>query len=207
MRKHARTILLGAAIVAGCSDSTGEGGGGGNGAPTPLLLAATAPDLCADSTGAWFKKDPAGQDSTIALVFPEVGSDCQGSTEDFIRLTLKKTSLWRYPDGNLIADGDSVFISLKWVGNDSILFELKPSGLQFDVDNRAELKIEYGEAGDDLNGDGDVDSEDAEIEHRLDIWRQAQPGDPFVRVGTGKIEDSNEIEAKLTGFSRFMIAY
>jgi hypothetical protein len=208
MKKLARMTLLGAAITAaGCSDSTGEGGGGG-GTPTPLLLSATAPDLCADSTGAWFKKDPInGQDSTIALVFPELGSDCLGSTEDFIRLTLKKTSLWRYPDGNLIANGDSVFISLKWVGSDSILFELNPSGLQFDPDNRAELKIEYDEAGDDLDGDGDTDAEDAEIEHRLDIWRQAQPDSPFVRVGTGKIEDSNEIEAKLTGFSRFMIAY
>jgi hypothetical protein len=207
MRTHARTILLGAAIVAGCSDSTGEGGGG-SGTPTPLLLSAAAPALCADSTGAWFRKDPInGQDSTIALVFPEVGSTCQGSTEDFIRLTLKKTSLLRYPDGNLIANGDSVFISVKWVGSDSILFELKPSGLQFNPAEPAELKIEYDEAGPDLDRDGDVDAEDTEVEHRLDIWRQAQAGAPFVRVGTGKIEDSNEIEAQLTGFSRFMIAY
>jgi hypothetical protein len=200
-------MLLGAIIAtAGCSDSTGEGGGG-NTPPAALLLAATAPNLCADSTGAWFKKDPAGQDSAIALVFPEAGVDCLGNTEDFARLELKNVSLLRYPDGNLIANGDSVFISLKWVGNNSILFELKPSGLQFDPDNPAKLKIEYGEAGEDLNDDGNVDAEDEEIEHRLDIFRQAQPGAPWVPIGTGKIEDSNEIEAKLYGFSRFMIAY
>jgi hypothetical protein len=200
--------MLGAAIaIAGCSDSTGEGGGG-NGPPTALLLSATAPDLCGgDSTGAWFKKDPAGQDSAIALVFPEDGVNCQGSTEDFIRLELKNISLQRYPDGNLIANGDSVFISLKWVGNDSILFELKPSGLQFDEDNPAKLKIAYDEASDDLDHDNDVDAEDEDIEHRLDIWRQARPDTAWVKIGTGKIEDSNEIEAKLFGFSRFMIAY
>jgi hypothetical protein len=199
--------MLGAAIaVAGCSESTGEGGGG-NTPPTALLLAATAPQLCADSTGAWFKKDPAGQDSAIALVFPEAGSTCQGTTEDFARLELKNISLLRYPDGNLIANGDSVFISLKWVGNDSILFELKPSGLQFDEDNPAKLKIEYDEASDDLDHDNDVDAEDQDIEHRLDIWRQARPDTAWVKIGTGKIEDSNEIEAKLFGFSRFMIAY
>lgn len=205
MGRHTRWMLGAAIAVAGCSESTGEGGG--NTPPTALLLATTAPDLCADSTGAWFKKDPAGQDSTIALVFPETGSTCQGTTEDFARLELKNISLLRYPDGNLIANGDSVFISLKWVGNDSILFELKPSGLQFDPDNPAKLKIEYDEASDDLDHDNDVDTEDQDIEHRLDIWRQAQPGAPWVKIGTGKIEDSNEIEAKLFGFSRFMIAY
>ncbi len=208
MRTRIGCVLLGAAIAtAGCSSSTGEGGGGPPAGPTPLLLATTAPPLCADSTGAWFKKDPAGQDSTIALVFPESGATCQGSTQDFIRLKIKPTSLLRYPDGNLIANGDSVFISLKWLGLSSILFELKPSGLQFDPAERAELKIEYDEAGDDLNHDDNVDEQDDDIEHRLDIWRQEAPDSPFVRVGTGKIEDSKEIEAKLTGFSRFMIAY
>lgn len=206
MRDHVRHVLLTAAIVtAGCSsDSTNEGG---TETPTPLLLAATAPALCSDSAGAWFKKDPAGPDSTIALVFPENPPDCQGSTHDFLRLKLKGNSLSRYPDGTLIANGDSVFISVKWVGNDSILFELKPSGLQFDQDDRAELKIEYDEVGDDLNHDGDHDEEDDDIERRLDIYRQEHPGAPFVRVGTGKIEEEHEIEAKLSGFSRFMIAY
>lgn len=207
MGRHTRWMLGAAIAIAGCSDSTGEGGGG-NDPPTTLLLAATAPDLCADSTGAWFKKDPAGQDSAIALIFPEPGgTNCLTNTEDFARLELKNISLLRYPDGNLIANGDSVFISLKWVGNDSILFELKPSGLQFDPDNPARLKIEYDEASDDLNHDNNVDAEDVDIEHRLDIFRQAQPGAPWVPIGTGKIEDSNEIEAKLYGFSRFMIAY
>lgn len=211
MRSTVRLILLAAATVAlagGCSDSTNGGGGGTPpGALTFLRLAPTAPALCADSVGAWFKRDPNGQDQELALVFPEVGSTCLGSTQDFLRLKLTKETLLRYPDGNLIANGDSVFISVKWVGSDSILFDLKPSGLVFDPAKPAELKIEYDEAGPDLDDDGDVDTDDDLVEDQLDIWRQERPGDDFFRVGTAKLEDINEVEAKLNGFSRFALAY
>lgn len=207
--KHPTTwILLAVALAAsGCSDSTGGGGNRSPGDLTVLRLASAAPALCADSVGAYFKKDPNGQDQEIALVFPEPGSSCAGNTEDFLRLKLKPLSLQRWPDSALIANGDSVFISVKWVGSDSILFDLHPSGLIFDPANPAELRLEYGEAGDDLNHDNAVNAEDSTIEHELDIWRQEKPGDPYVRVGTGKAEDTNEIEAKLNGFSRYAIAY
>jgi hypothetical protein len=209
MKHRTHKALSAAALVVACtacSDTTG-GGGGGRTDLTFLRLAPTAPPLCSSTVSAWFKKDPAGQDSTIALVFPQAGSTCAGSTEDFLRLRLKPLSLQRWPDSTLIANGDSVLITVTWVGNDSILFDLQPTGLIFDVANPAELKIEYGEASDDLNHDGRVDGEDGTIEHALDIWRQEKPGDPFVRVGTGKAEDSNEIEARLNGFSRYAIAY
>ncbi|MBL8978582.1 MAG: hypothetical protein JNM53_09225 [Gemmatimonadetes bacterium] len=213
MRHPIRATTLGAALIAlaaACSDSTGGGGGTPPDQLTYLRLPPTAPPLCADSTGGWAVKDPNGQDFEIALVFPESGNlaDCTGgSTEDFLRLKIEKLALLRYPNGNLVSNGDSVFISVKWVGADSILFDLEPSGLTFDPAKPADLKIEYDELNDDLDGDGDTDAEDADIEQQIDIWRQAKPGDPFVKVGTGKIEDQNEIEAKLLGFSRYAIAY
>jgi hypothetical protein len=203
------TLLAAAVLAAACADSaTSSGGGTPPSALSFLRLASTAPPLCADSTGAWFIKN--GEDKTIQLVFPESGqlADCAaGPTEEFASLLVKKMSLLRRPNGTLVSDGDSVFISLKWVGSDSILFEFQPTGLLFDPAVPPELKIHYTEAGDDLNHDGRVDEEDADIETRLDIWRQERPGDPFFRVGTGKIEDQNEIEAKLNGFSRFALAY
>lgn len=197
------------AAVAACSDSSNSSGSGTPGSElTFLRLAPTAPTLCNDSTGAWFVKDPNGQDQEIALEFPETAGGClAGNTEDFLRLKLKPTSLLRRPDNTLISNGDSVFIYVRWVGNDSILFDLQPSGLLFDLANPAELKIEYGEAGEDLDGDGNVDGEDHVVETKLDIWRQEHPGDPFFRVGTAKSEEFNEIEAKLNGFSRFALAY
>lgn len=214
MRFPLRSLTLATALLAGvgaCADSTGGGGGGKPPSALNIIrLADTAPPLCADSTGGWVTRDPAGQSTEFALVFPESGNlaDCNGgSTEDFLRLKIEKDAIQRRPDGSLIADGDSVFISVKWVGNDSLLFDLQPSGLVFDPANPAELKIEYGEAGSDLNDDGNTDGEDDDIETRLDIWRQEQPGDDFVRVGTAKLEDENEIEAKLNGFSRYAIAY
>lgn len=213
MQKRWQLVLMAAAIVtvAACSDSSNSSSGG-----TPpgdlsfLRLTDTAPALCSDSTGAWFVKDPNGQDKEIALYFPEEGipGNCAiNKTEDFLRLKVTKLSLLRRPDNTLISNGDSVFISVKWVGNDSILFDLQPSGLLFDPANPAELKIEYGEAGDDLNDDGRVDGADSTAETKLDIWRQERPGDPFFRVGTAKSEDVNEIEARLNGFSRYALAY
>lgn len=210
MTKRSHWTLLATVAVAAvaCSDSTSSNGGTPGSDLSFLRLAPTAPPLCADSTGAWFVKN--GEDKTIELVFPESGqlSDCAlGPTKEFASLEVKKLSLLRRPNGTLISDGDSVFISFKWVGNDSILFEFQPTGLLFDPAERPELKINYTEAGPDLNDDGEVDGEDDSVETRLDIWRQERPGDEFFRVGTGKIEDSNEIEAKLNGFSRFAIAY
>jgi hypothetical protein len=205
-----RKVFLFAALLAAaaCSDSTGGGGGGTTpGDLTFLRLAATAPQLCADSVGAYFKKNPSGQDTAIALTFPEEGPDCNGSTEDFLRLTLKGGSLLRNPDSTLISNGDSVFIYVKWVGSDSVLFDLYPTGLVFDPENPAKLKINYGECGDDLNHDNQVDNEDHDVEQRLDIWRQEHPGDDFVRVGTAKSDEDKEIDARLNGFSRYAIAY
>jgi len=208
MNQLTRGTLLAVVLAASaCSDSTGGDTTRPPADVTVLRLAATAPPLCADSAGAYFRKDPNGQDQEIALVFPEGGGSCAGSTEDFLRLKLKPLSLQRWPDSTLFANGDSVFIWVKWVGSDSILFDLEPSGLIFDPANPAELKLEYGEASDDLNHDDRVDGEDSTIEQRLDVWRQEKPGDPFVRVGTAKAEDSKEIEARLNGFSRYAIAY
>lgn len=205
------TLLAMALSVAACSDSSNSSDPGKPAGDLNFLrLTDTAPPLCADSVGAWFFKGPDADDQELALEFPESGNlaNCgSGDTEDFLRLRLKKLSLSRFPDGSPIANGDSVFISVIWVGSDSILFTLKPSGLQFDPHDPAELKIEYGEAGDDLNDDGHVDGQDSDVERKLDIWRQELLGDPFFKVGTAKIEEENEIEAKLNGFSRFAIAY
>jgi len=69
------------------------------------------------------------------------------------------------------------------------------------------LEIEYGEADDDFNEDGTVDEEDDAIEDELAIWRQAVVGGVFERLGSVTIEDLEEIEVDLLGFSRYAIAY
>ena len=171
---------------------------------TYLRLATTAPPLCSNTVTFDAVK---GTSVEAALVFPEPGDDCNGSTEDFVRLKIDAQSLLEMPDGTPINDGDHVTITMTWVGGDSIMVELEPTGLVFNPAKPAELKIEYGEASDDLNHDGTVDQEDDDIEQELGMWRQEHPGDDFVLIGSVKVEDANEIEAKLNGFSRYAIAY
>jgi hypothetical protein len=82
-------------------------------------------------------------------------------------------------------------------GSGELLLELQPTGLQFRATEPAELEMEYREA----------EGVTAVIEAELGIWRQESPGDPFVRIGTVVIEDLDEVEAELTGFSRYALAY
>ncbi len=205
IRLLAITALLGGA--AACSDSNGGGGGGSvpPGELTFIRLAPTAPTLCADTVRFWAKR---GVGIEAALVFPEPGDDCNGSTEDFVRLKLDAQSLAAYPDGTPFQAGDSVFITLAWVGNDSILVHLEPTGLVFNPAQPAKLKIEYVHTNGDFDEDGDSgDAEDDSIEHQIDLWRQPTLVDDYTKVGTAKFEDTDEIEADLNGFSRYALAY
>ncbi|MEO8138246.1 MAG: hypothetical protein ABI742_01310 [Gemmatimonadota bacterium] len=202
-RKH---LLLAAALITGaaaCSDSTG---GGSITRPAADLnyvhLAFTAPAPCADSVGAWFVRRTSGSDQELALEFPKSGipADCTngGETEDFIRLKLDRASLAQLPNGTPIAIGDSVFISIIWAQGDSVLFEMRPTGLIFSPANPAELKISFGETD---------EASDSTIVNQLSVWRQAQPADSFVKLATTKLDAEQELEVKLNGFSRYAIAY
>jgi hypothetical protein len=59
----------------------------------------------------------------------------------------------------------------------------------------------------DFNHDGVSDAEDTAIESTLAIWRQENLGDPFVRLSSVLSSDLDEVEAGLTGFSRYALAY
>ena len=88
-----------------------------------------------------------------------------------------------------------------------MLFDLEPSGLQFNPAEPAELKIHYDHAAGDFNDDGVVDGIDTSIEGTLAIWRQEHPGDPFVRLASVLEVELDEVNVALTGFSRYALAY
>lgn len=208
--KHSRLALAATMVLVACADGTSNsndppGVPGDN--LTTLLLPITAPTLCADSAGRWFHKSTSGASEEIALTFPEDGGDCNGEVEDFLRLRLDRRSLATLPNGDPVNVGDSVFISVKWVGSDSVLFQLSPSGLKFTPGNEARLKIKYDKLNGDLNDDGSDDENDRDIEQRLDMYRQEEGDTLWFPVGTLKVEEDDEIEADLRGFSRYMIAY
>ncbi len=133
--------------------------------------------------------------------------DQQGQRGDeFVRLRVDATSLFRLPTGQSIAPGDSVLITIM-VDPSRLVVTLLPSGLVFSSSRPAELRIRYDKANLDYNDDGTVDSEDDDAEARFAIWRQSLPGQPFVRLGSVRFDDDKRVEANLTEFSRYAISY
>lgn len=193
-------VMMLSALSLACSDATGPEERPAD-ALNILRLGPDAPALVANEVSFYAKR---GEDREGALFFQASGG---GPGDEFVRLRVPSGALLARPDGSPILAGDSVLITLRTVDASRILFEFEPAGLQFSPTDPAELKIEYEHADEDFDSDGDVDEEDADVEVRLAIWRQEAPGDPFVRLGSALIEDLDEVEAELIGFSRYAISY
>lgn len=199
-----RCLLLAALLgtVGSCSD--GNGPTDGTKPPSELNVIHVAPTstpLFNPSASFYAKR---GEDREVRIFFQdEVG----GQGEEYLRLRVNAQSLLALPDGTPVLGGDSVLIHVNVVDPAEMLFELTPSGLQFNPLDPAELKIHYDHANGDLNDDGRVDGEDDSLESTLSIWRQEQPGDPFVRLTSVLSVELDEAEAELTGFSRYALAY
>ncbi len=195
------TLLL-AVGLASCGESTAPGGGTRPPAQLRIIeLAVNAPPLEADSVSFVATKGQ-GAEQRINFLLPG------GEREEYLRFTLDGASLLARPDGTPIANGDTVHITLKVVDPRKVLFEFRPEGLKFDPAHPAKLRIDYGEANKDYNQDGiEGDAGDQVAENQFAIWRQPRVGDDFIQLGSFLSKDLEEIEAELTGFSRYAIAY
>lgn len=191
-----------AGVVASCSDSSGPTDG------TRPPAALNVVHVAATSTPLFNPVDSfyavRGVDREASIYFQD--ADGQAG-EEYLRLRIDAPTLQALPDGTPIAVGDSVLIHIRVVDPSQMLFELQPSGLKFNPAVPARLKIHYDHADGDLNDDGVVTSADSLIEGTLAIWRQEQPGDPFVRLGSALSVDLDEADADLLGFSRYALAY
>ena len=123
------------------------------------------------------------------------------------RFKLDGQSLLAYPDGTPFGAGDSVRITIRVVNPDSIYFQFEPAGLTFDPAHPAQLKIEYAETGGDFNEDGTGDAR----RHRHRAYpghlAAARASDSFTRLQSIRVEEQEEIDASLLGFTRYAIAY
>lgn len=202
-RTRWRSALALAALAAGgCSDSSGPA----EVVKPPeelviLRLAATSPPIWNPEVTFWAYAD---RDREAKIWF----QDTEGNAgEEYLRLRVSAGSLLTYPDGAPFGPQDSVAITIRVVDPALLLFEFEPAGLRFNPAEPAQLEIEYAEADDDLDDDGDVDAEDDALESEVYVWRQRDIGDPFERLFTLRFEDLDELEAEIPGFSRFAIAY
>jgi hypothetical protein len=204
MRRVRLFPLLLAAAMAGCSDS------GGPGLPdtkppgqlTIIPLPATAAPIWNPVDSFYAKK---GTDRELRIYF--TNSDTTGPGEEYMRLRVDAASLLNRPDGTPFQVGDSILIVARIPDPGLIQVQFEPAGLTFNPSVPAQLKIEYGETGGDLDDDGDVDAQDSTIVNTMAIWKQEQPGDSYLKVGGVNVQELDEIQADITSFTRYAIAY
>lgn len=206
MRRSPSFRLIFLALLAGlgaCSDSTNPGDT--NKPPAQLTVVRLAPSSAPlfNSPDSFYAVK--GEDRELRIDFQDPATG--GAGEEFLRLRVRPGSLLSRPDGSPFAPGDSVLITVRVVDPTQILFEMEPSGLTFDSAEPAELKIHYDHADHDFNDDGTIDVFDARLKSQLAIWKQELPTDPFVRLGSVNVEESEEINADVLGFTRYAIAY
>ena len=192
--KSIRPLLVTLILAAGCGTDTTVGPG----VPVPP----DEPKPAAEFSP--LRLAPSGPlDSTVYRFVARRGTSAevkiryQDTHKTFLEFKLEDKSLLTRPDGSPFANGDTVTITIRVPDGGEALVEFEPSGLRFDPENPAELKLEYGEA----------DGLTPDIERKLAIWRQETVGGPWEQLGSVRFEDSKEIEADLTGFSRYAISY
>lgn len=144
-----------------------------------------------------------GEDRELRMRSAPTPDDDDG--EKFLELKIEEETLLRRPDGTAFAEGDSILITVTLDPQGRFLFDFQPSGLVFNPDEPAELKIRYVLANEDFDGDGDVDDDDRAFEALLSIWQREDSNDPFIRLQTFEIDD-DELEADLNGFTGFALA-
>jgi hypothetical protein len=202
---HALQCLLLAAVagaVGSCSDSSGPDDGIRPSDDLKVVHVASTSTPLFNASDSFYAKR--GEDRELRIYFQDASG---GQGEEYLRLRIDAPTLLALPDGTPVLPGDSVLVHVLVVDQTQMLFELQPSGLKFNPLVPARLTIHYGHAGGDLNNDGVVNGEDGAIEGSLAIWRQEQPGDPFVRLTSVLSLDLDEAEAELNGFSRYALAY
>lgn len=200
-----RLIALPFALALACSDS---GGPDDDGTRPPsdltiLRLSGDSPPLLNPVESFYAVRG----DNREVRIFFEDENDPGEAGDEYLRFAVDNDALLARPDGTLFVEDDSVLITVRVVDAARLLFEFEPAGLSFSPSRPAELKIHYDKADDDLDEDGDVDIDDEELELTLAIWRQESDGDPFVRLGSLLIDDLEEIDAEVEGFSRYALAY
>jgi hypothetical protein len=192
-------VFFSAVLLLACTDNTGPGG-----VPSTDLHIVQQDTLAAplDSTVARFwAKVGDGRDVRIAYQPP------LDTAEDFLRFEVPADGLLRKPDGSPFQAGDSILITVTVVDPARFQFRFEPAGLQFHPDHPARLKVYYYHANHDFDGDGDTDSADTAIEHRLDLWRREDPTANWFRIGSVKFEESDEIDANILSFSEYALAW
>ncbi len=125
-------------------------------------------------------------------------------TETHPFLLLTTTDPQFVPGRGELAVGDSVLVTVT-VDTTNIGVSVEPHGLQFGAP--AQMKMWYGGAGGDLNGDGVADSTDAKIEAQLlGLWYRPTETDQWSVLSATQSLDEKSFTYSLPHFSLYAIA-
>lgn len=167
-----------------------------------LVESPTAPPLEAYTLEFWAIQ---GAGKTVVVNY-RPGSNAVSNR--FMRLVIPSgTQLYR-PDGSRVADGDSVLITAT-IDRQLLLVTFGPGGLAFGGSRPARLRLYWGNANLDLNGDGLVNQLDEDIIRTLlVIAYQPAAGDPWsIPSDQEKSPDNRYIEISLPHFSNYAISW
>jgi hypothetical protein len=129
-------------------------------------------------------------------------SSIDTGTHPFLLLTTTDPQF--VPGIGELAIGDSVLITVT-VDTAKIGVTLEPSNLQFG--EPAQMKIWYGGAGGDLNGDGVADSTDQIIEAKLlGLWYREDASEEWTKLGASQSLDDKSFTYALPHFCEYMVA-
>ncbi|HEX6058642.1 MAG TPA: hypothetical protein VFZ11_06450 [Gemmatimonadaceae bacterium] len=202
-RRWTPLVLLALAAAAACDGSSGPDAEIRQpGELTILRMAADAPPLeTYDTTFTAIR----GVNSELRIDYEPLPGESSG--EEFLRFELDNATLVNDEHGDPIPIGGSIEIRVRIVDPARLEFEFQPAGLRFNAAEPAQLRIRYANADDDFDDDGDVDADDDLAEQRLGLWRQEVPGEPWVKMGSVVLEDLEEVEGEIFGFTRYSIAF
>ncbi len=203
MRKaYGAGVLMAMALALACDDSTEPDGD--DVVPTDdLVFARLEPGVTIPTRDTSFVVTAGERFELELFTDPEPGDD---DGQEFFEFEVDEETLLRRPNGTLFQPGDTITIRVTVPGN-AYVFHFEPSGLQFNPDRPAELKISYADADDDFDDDGDTDDDDVAFESDLTIWRQQVLGGDWERLGASVHSiESDEIEFDVEHFTGFALA-
>jgi hypothetical protein len=130
-----------------------------------------------------------------------------GSTGDtsFPFLTLTITDPVFVPGRGDLAAGDSVLVTVT-IDPADIKVSLEPTGTLFG--DPSQLRISYGGAGGDMNGDGVVDGADAQIETQLlGLWYREGEESTWTRIPASQSLPDKSFISALAHFSEYAVSW
>jgi hypothetical protein len=198
-------LLVATTVLAACGD-------GSTVAPEPIVQPEAQLKFLNPAAGAALSRDSvsfwavAGDDREVELYYrPRAGST---DSARFLRFEIDDDTRLRRPDGTLVAEGDSIRISIRVLDFSRLITQFAPSGMKFEGDP-AELRLDFGNADGDYDDDGDDDEDDDDEVSNFAIWAQERVGQPWRKL-TSVVEISGnfrQVQAEIRSFTNHAVAF